>query len=473
MAETTTEHSEQDPLRRIDVLPLPKADIEAAERGLLEEFGAKIELPGFRPGKAPDSVVRERYGAKLEQDTFDKATKGLLEEYQESHKDVPLLGQPKVEIRPKAGADGAPDESGDFEIAIEYDLMPELPVVDLTSLLVKRPVISLSDEQLEEELRKACKDNPIYSDNDRDRAIELTDQVTVAQQAPEGEQDSDQRAIRFRVDSERVPDSLRQLVMGKKVGDKFDAVSDDGGTTTKLQIREVRRTVSAEPSDELAKANGMDSVDEMRDRVRQSFDRRAREVERALLHCRIGDALAERLEFDVPRAYLALVSAAQAKAVNPESVPASPDAAGGGAAAAPPPDLPDALTARSLKHLRVALWAEGFRQRIGLSPAHADVVRAAAGWFVPASEYAMQTQAISQALSEREDEANRAFRMALSHMTVEAVAERVKMEDVPMSLDEAEEAVKREDQAFTGADQPIAILPPAFDMPRLTPFAGL
>lgn len=472
MTETTAEESAQDPLRHRDILPLAKAVVEAAEQSLLDEFSAQADFPGFRPGKAPDAVVRERYGARLTSDTLDKATKEILQDYQERLKEVSILGRVKVDVRVKTGSDGEVDESGDYEIVIEYDLMPDMPVVDLASLLVKRPVVGLTDEQLEEELRKACRDNPIYSENDPDRAIELTDQIILVQQVPEGGQESDQRGIRFKVDSERVPDSLRELVLGKKVGDRFEAAAEDGSTSTKLEIKEVRRPVSDEPTDELAKHNGMDSIDELRDKVRLGFERRAREVERCLLHCRIGDALAERLEFDVPRNYLGAVANAQAKAINPDSVPGGSSASGGEDAAAQP-ELDASLRDRSQKHLRIALWAEGFRGRIGLAPAHADVVRAAAGWFVASSEYAMQTGAISQALQEREDEANRAYRIALSHMTVEALLERVALEDSPMTLEEAEDAMKREEHEFTGADKPLEILPLAFDMPRLSPFAGM
>lgn len=475
MTEATDQQEAQDPLRRRQTLTLPREHIDKARQSLIEDFINKNSFPGFRQGKVPESVVRTRYGERLDGDAAEKAAREMLKEHMDASMNDPILGHPQVTLQTKLDEEGIPDESGDYQIQIEYDLMPELPVVDIATLLVKRPVIELTDQDVEEELRKECKDLADYSEPVPDRLVEHSDQVIVAPVSPGGGTENDQRMLRLRVDSERVPENLRSALIGRKAGDAIDVESTDGKVTT-LQIREVRTLVFAEPSDELAQKQGLDNLEQLRERVRVFAERVVQGLERCLLHCRIANAAAERLEFGIPQTFLRTLAREQAKAVNPSwaNLAAKHESASEQEGAGQPePEIIGSLLDRSVKHFRVALWAHGFRERIGLTATQADQIRAYAGWFRPSSEYAMQAGAISQSLQENQEYAVRSYRVALSHLTVEALLERVALEDDPMTLEQARAAVRREEQEFCGADYALEILPAGIDMPRLSPFGGL
>ena len=71
-----------DGLRRSYNVVLPAADIEKSRQARLADLSKQLRLPGFRPGKVPMSVVKQRYGtaviAEVLQESVNEATQKVI-----------------------------------------------------------------------------------------------------------------------------------------------------------------------------------------------------------------------------------------------------------------------------------------------------------------------------------------------------------------------------------------------------------
>ena len=134
-------------LKRGFTVVVPSAAIEDRRTAKLSEIGRQLKLPGFRPGKVPDKVVRQRYGsavmAEVLEDSVNQATEQVL-----SDRGLRAATQPKVDLRELPAAT---DVGRDLEFTVEVELLPEITLPDFAALSLTR----LKAEPLAEAIDKA------------------------------------------------------------------------------------------------------------------------------------------------------------------------------------------------------------------------------------------------------------------------------------------------------------------------------
>ncbi len=113
---------------------VPSTAIEDRRSAKLVEIGRQLKLPGFRPGKVPDKVVRQRFGtavlAEVLEDSVNEATQQVL-----SDRGLRAATQPKVDV--KSQIEPA-DAARDLEFTVEVELLPEIAPPDFASLALTR-----------------------------------------------------------------------------------------------------------------------------------------------------------------------------------------------------------------------------------------------------------------------------------------------------------------------------------------------
>ncbi|MEJ1975389.1 MAG: trigger factor [Acetobacteraceae bacterium] len=134
-------------LKRGFTVVVPSADIEGKRTAKLSEIGRTLRLPGFRPGKVPLPVVRQRYGtavlAEVLQESVDEATQQVL-----SDRGLRAATQPKVDVvsLPEAAA------PADLEFKVEVELLPEIAPPDFAGLSLTRLTSEPSAETVDKTL---------------------------------------------------------------------------------------------------------------------------------------------------------------------------------------------------------------------------------------------------------------------------------------------------------------------------------
>ena len=116
---------------------LPAERIEKEVNTRLKSVGKTAKIHGFRPGKVPPKVVKQRYGKQIRQEV-------LSELMQKSYTDAIVqenlnpAGQPSIEPENEG-------ESGSFTYVATLEVMPEVELKDLDKLSVDQPDVSIGD----------------------------------------------------------------------------------------------------------------------------------------------------------------------------------------------------------------------------------------------------------------------------------------------------------------------------------------
>ena len=119
-----------DGLKRGYTVVVPAADIESRRAKRLAELGKTVRLPGFRPGRVPPTVVKQRYGgavtAEVLEESVNQATQQVL-----TDRGLRSATQPKVEVVSLA-------EASDLEFKVELELLPEIVLPEFASIALHR-----------------------------------------------------------------------------------------------------------------------------------------------------------------------------------------------------------------------------------------------------------------------------------------------------------------------------------------------
>ncbi|MDN3237490.1 trigger factor [Pseudomonas sp. WAC2] len=154
--------------RRMTVgVPAERIETEVAKR--LQQTARRVKVPGFRPGKVPMSVIRQRYEASARQEAFGDLIQETFYEAIVQEKLNPA-GAPSVE--PKAYEKGK-----DLEYVATFEVFPEFEVKGLEDIQVERLQSEVADSDLDNMLEILRKQNTRYEEIDREAAND--DQVTI------------------------------------------------------------------------------------------------------------------------------------------------------------------------------------------------------------------------------------------------------------------------------------------------------
>ncbi|HZT50459.1 MAG TPA: trigger factor, partial [Stellaceae bacterium] len=281
------------------------ADIERQMTDRLAELGRQVRIPGFRPGKIPLKLLRQRYGRSVMGEVLERAVNDSSTEAMRERNLRPAL-QPKVEI--VSFDEGAPLE---YKMAVE--VLPDIPATNFAELNLEKLTVAVPDEEIDKALERIAhqqrKSEPV------DRPAETGDVCVIdfvgsVDGTPFPGGSATGYALEIGAGS-FIPGFEDQLV-GAKAGEErtLDVIfpadygnADLAGKAAQfaVTVKEVR-ALAPQPVDEtLATALGMENLEELRtavrERIAQDYGRLARQrLKRDLL-----DKLAQLHHFPVPQ----------------------------------------------------------------------------------------------------------------------------------------------------------------------------
>jgi len=120
---------------------IPTATIEENVNAKLKEISGQVSIPGFRPGKVPQALLKKKYGANimgevLEQTVNDSVSKVIKD------KELRPAVQPKIEVT-------SFDEGKDLEFTVGLEMLPKIKEFDFSKLKLERLVLNVPDEDIE------------------------------------------------------------------------------------------------------------------------------------------------------------------------------------------------------------------------------------------------------------------------------------------------------------------------------------
>jgi len=132
-------------LKRSLTVELPIDAFNQKTDKILQSFGKKARLDGFRKGKIPPTILRQRFGASAKADATNEVVSETLEEAL-TDADVSPAAQPSL-------TNVDTDSNEKFSYTIEFEVYPEVSVAPLSNLNIKQISATVSDEDEERALQ--------------------------------------------------------------------------------------------------------------------------------------------------------------------------------------------------------------------------------------------------------------------------------------------------------------------------------
>jgi trigger factor len=304
-----------DGLKRGYTVVLPVADLESRRTERLTSLGKTLRLPGFRPGKVPMPIVKQRYGtavsAEILEESVNQATQRVLDE-----RGLRPAQQPKVDLVTENPAALV----GDLEFKLEMELLPDITLPDFSAIELTRLKAEVADEAIDKALEQLAKYNrtlePIAAETleQRDQGALTGEVVTIDYEGKiddvpfEGgtatdtpvEIGGDGFIPGFAEQLEgALPGQTRTLnVTFPEAYGKADLAGKPA--TFHVTVKQVSTQVIPAIDDELAKKLGIDSLEAVRDIIKSRQQQEYDSVSRMRLKKELLDALTGLVSFPVP-----------------------------------------------------------------------------------------------------------------------------------------------------------------------------
>jgi trigger factor len=301
-------------LKRGFTVVVPGAEVEGKRQARLTEIGRTMNLPGFRPGKVPLSIVRQRYGTAvtgevLEQ-TVNDATRDLLAE-----RGMRSATQPKVDlVRGPLDEKGAGAAGTDLEFTVEFELLPEIAAPDLGDLSLTRLKAEPDAETIDKALADIAKRQRSFETIDERRGATHGDVLTVDfvgmvdGVAFDGGTASD---VNVEIGGAGFIPGFAEQIEGLAPGEErtinvtfpeeYQAAELAGKAATfQVTAKALKRPIDPELNDDLAKTLGFDGLEQVRDAIRQQVQQEYDQLSRMRIKRELLDALSEKADFPAP-----------------------------------------------------------------------------------------------------------------------------------------------------------------------------
>lgn len=293
-------------LQRAYAAKATAAEIENKINAKIEEVRKDVQLPGFRKGKVPPALLKKKYGEGLHGEVVQEMVEGLLSDHLQETGHRPAT-QP--EVKPS----GDPYKPGDdLDIEISYEILPEIPEMDLPSIQLERMVVDVEDKAVDEALENLAQSAQDFET--KDGAAEDGDQVVIDFVGKvDGEAFEGGAAEDFALglgSGQFIPGFEDQLV-GSAAGDEkavevtfpeeYGAAELAGKPAVfDVTVKEVKKPVPAAIDDALATRFGLDDLDALKGQIRERLAEEYKGAARSHMKRRLLDALNDKVTFDLP-----------------------------------------------------------------------------------------------------------------------------------------------------------------------------
>ena len=286
-------------------------DLEKAMQNAYQKAKGRISIPGFRKGKAPRKMIEQMYGKGV---FLEDAVNALIPEHYSkalAECELEIVSQPTIDI-----TQAEPGKA--FIFTAEVAVKPEVTLGDYKGVEVPKTEITVTDEDVEAELKKEQEKNS-RTISVEDRAAQLNDIVTIDfEGSVDGVPFDGGQATEYPLtlgSNTFIPGFEEQLV-GAKVGDDVDVkvtfpeeyqAKELAGKEAifKCAVKKIEAKELPELDDDFAKdVSEFDTLAEYKEHIKTNLeDKKADEAKRAKEDAAVDKAI-ENAEMDIPDAML-------------------------------------------------------------------------------------------------------------------------------------------------------------------------
>jgi trigger factor len=306
-----TEFIDVSDTRKNLVVEIPSTVVDAEIDKVSKDYSKAARIPGFRPGKVPAKIVRQRFRDQILHDVahglIPRAVDEALRERGVEPVDTP-------DIRDVVVEEGQP-----LKFTATFETVPPIDPGDMSSLSLRRGTTRVEDVAVDDALARLRERSARYEPVE-ERGVKTGDSVVMdlVRTAPPAEGDDKPQTDRHEnvtvdIGAPANPPGFDQELAGLKAGahKSFDVTYPDdytikelAGTTVTydVTIKGVRKRVVPDMDDDFAKDLDVESLDALKGRVRSDLEHEAKHESDRELRADLMKQLAGRVSFEVPAA---------------------------------------------------------------------------------------------------------------------------------------------------------------------------
>ncbi|HSO24031.1 MAG TPA: trigger factor [Chondromyces sp.] len=259
-------------------------------------------VPGFRPGKAPESAIRARFADEISSELEEHLTGILWREVFDAEHDIEPITNPQ--IRELAFAD-----DGGFQFTAELEVRPRFELPELAGLELPVVPLEVAEAEVEGELAKIQEEHAVWEPAEEAAAedgmlieVDLEGQVEDSDEEPFREQDAS-----FVLGSGSAPPEVDEALQGARVGDQRiatkvlpddlkDAAKAGKTVTYTIAVKALKRKAVPKLDDDLATTIGLESLAQLRERVQAVLEQGKRAERRGVWRRFLLDHLSQEID---------------------------------------------------------------------------------------------------------------------------------------------------------------------------------
>ncbi len=291
------------------LLDIPAEDVTKAFRGVTRNYQKYAKIPGFRPGKAPESVIKRKFANEIRKDVLDQV---LPEKFSKAVNDLGVqpVGQPQVtELNLE---DGQP-----LHVKAVFEYLPEFSIEGYQDVKVAKPSVEVTDEEFQAEMDQLRDSRSTIEPVEEDRELVDGDSALISYEGKLEGAGEDASPIKgeealVEIGGKDTVEAFTSALRGAKVGQTLNVSASYpaeypqatlAGKTVDytIDVKAIKKRSVPELNDEFAKELGeYESLADLEAKVREHLaDRKQRSVEGETKD-QLFHALIERFPFPVP-----------------------------------------------------------------------------------------------------------------------------------------------------------------------------
>ncbi len=288
---------------------IDKDSFEKAIEKVYRKKVGKMNIPGFRPGKAPRNIIEKMYGKGV---FYEDAIDMLLPE---AYEDAVKTAGIEVVSRPEFDIDSI---EGDVVIKAKVYTKPEVEIKDYTGIKAEKKVEPVTDEEVEHEIGHVRERNA--------REVEVTDRAARMGDTVKIDYEGSVDGVPFeggkgeghplKLGSGQFIPGFEEQIVGKKIGEQFDVcvkfpeeyhAKELAGKDAvfKTLIHAITYEELPEEDDEFAKdVSEFDTLAEYKADLKAKMEKRNEQKADNDVEGQLADVLIAKLEADIPDAMI-------------------------------------------------------------------------------------------------------------------------------------------------------------------------
>jgi len=299
-----TEFTDVSETQKTLTIEIPTEVVDAEIDRIARGYTKQARLPGFRPGKVPQTIVKQRFKEQILHDVMHGLIPRAVEEALQQ-RGIEPVDTPNIK-------DVALEEGRPLKFTAAVETVPAFDPGDLSAITLRQPAVVITDEAVSDMLQR-LRDRSAKLEPVEGRPVADDDAVVadLDRTGPDGKTDHHE-GITLQLGAPGNPPGFDANLIGLNEGDEktftihfpasypAEELANTEQTYT-VKAKGVRRRVLPELDDEFAKDVGeFESLAALRERIRTDLEEEAQENSRRQMRGELFKQLSARITFDLP-----------------------------------------------------------------------------------------------------------------------------------------------------------------------------